>query len=113
MGVPLRGAARCRTLQVGLRWPLSTSGRSGDTMVCGSGWRQAYVVWFGFARDASAIPCGGCAWFSRAGSDRVAKGWDVSATPNGTIVLVLLATGVGALRRYHRRTECKFWVRTL
>ena len=34
-----------------------------------------------------AIPCGG------PGSGRVAKGWDVSATPNGTIVLVLLATG--------------------
>ena len=33
-----------------------------------------------------AIPCGG------PGSGRVAKGWDVSATPDGTIVLVLLAT---------------------
>ena len=32
-----------------------------------------------------AIPCGG------PGSGRVAKGWDLSVTPNGTIVLVLLA----------------------
>ena len=29
-GPTLRGVARCRTLQEGLRWPLSISGRSGD-----------------------------------------------------------------------------------
>ena len=33
VGPTLRGAARRRTLLEGLRWPLSTSGRSGDTMV--------------------------------------------------------------------------------
>ena len=33
VGPTLRGAARRRTLQEGLKWPLSTSGRSGDTMV--------------------------------------------------------------------------------
>ena len=37
VGPTLRGAARSRTLQEGLRWPLSISGRSGDTMVFVSG----------------------------------------------------------------------------
>ena len=77
-------------------------GRSGDTMVCG----RTYVLHTGAGRYRSgrfAIPCGG------PGSGRFANGWDVSATPNGTIVLVLLATDVGALRRYHPRTECKSW----
>ena len=57
----------------------------------------------GAARDALRFHGG-------PGSGRVAKGWDVSATQNGTIVLVLLATGVGAIRRYHPRTECKSWL---
>ena len=35
VGPTLRGAAKCCTLQEGLRRPLSISGRSGDTMVCG------------------------------------------------------------------------------
>ena len=55
-------------------------GRSGDAMVCG----RTNVLHTGVGRYCSgrfAIPCGG------PGSGRVAKGWDVSTTPNGTMVL--------------------------
>ena len=138
MGVPLRGAARSRTLQGGTEvtsvdfgtlrryhglwvW-LETgtrglarfrSGRFGDTIRLGrSAWwsvgrntlvgllhvgtlRRYHGLWegkclaYGCRRYRSgrfAIPCGG------PGSGRVAKGWDASTTPNGTIVLVHLAT---------------------
>ena len=49
-------------------------GRHGDTMVCG----RSYVLPTGVGRYRSgsfAIPCDGL------GTGRVAKGWDVSATP--------------------------------
>ena len=80
-GPTLRGVARCRTLQEGLRWPLSISGRSDDTMVFGSGLRHAHVGW-PIPWDASAIPCDGCARLSRAGSGWVADGRDAAAIPS-------------------------------
>ena len=55
-------------------------GRSGDTMVSGR-INVLHTVVGRYRSERFAIPCGG------PGSGRVAKGWDVSATPNGTMVL--------------------------
>ena len=95
---------RAKTVQTS-GWPqhiggaVALLGRSGETMVCG----RACVLHTGVGRYRSgrfAIPCGG------PGSGRVAKGWGVSATPNGTIVLVLFATSSRGASMLPSEAQC-------
>ena len=76
-----QGAAHSQVPHTPGGWPLSTTERSGDTVVCGSVWRQAHGGWFGFARDVLTIPRGGSVVLSYY-VGLIADGWDASAIPS-------------------------------